>query len=550
MNERRLLLDRLERREFDLLIIGGGIVGAGIARDAAMRGLSVALIEQGDFASGTSSKTSKLIHGGLRYLEHGRIRLVAESVREREVLRTIAPEVVNPLALLLPLYRDNSRPVWKIRAGLWLYDRFASGHAAIPSSLLTAEQALAQEPRLSKEGLLAAGRYGDCQMNDARLCLLNVLQASGFGAVCVNYARARALLFAQGQVCGAAVEDALDGQAYEVRAAVVVNATGPWSDAVRRLSTEDAPARLTPTKGIHLIVPRLSRNGLFIEAKRDQRMIFVLPWGADASLIGTTESPVDGPLDALRPQPDEISYLLEEIRRAMPGEGLSEHDLIASFAGARPLLTYAGSTSKASREHAIEVDRNGLISILGGKYTTYRRMSQEVTDHVMRSLGRPGERCITDRVSLQEEVPELALGPWRSVIDRLGPETVARLIRRYGMDALSVFRLIQQDPALAQPACSHHPYLAAELVHAIRSELACTITDVLARRTGVAWSACHGLEILPSLVKWFEQHAGYSHTRMAKQVDAYVGFLSRAKAGHPVLGASSVIGQAMHESII
>ncbi len=550
MSERRLLLDRLERRAFDLLIIGGGIVGAGIARDAAMRGLSVALIEQGDFASGTSSKTSKLIHGGLRYLEQGRIRLVAESVREREVLRTIAPEVVNPLSLLLPLYRDNSRPVWKIRAGLWLYDRFASGNAAIPSSLLTADQALAEEPRLSKEGLLAAGRYGDCQMNDARLCLLNVLQASGFGSVCLNYARARALLFAQGQVCGAAVEDILDGQAYEVRAAVVVNATGPWSDAVRRLSTEDAPARLAPTKGIHLIVPRISRNGLFIEAKRDRRMIFVLPWGADASLIGTTESPVDGPLDALRPQPDEISYLLEEIRRAMPGEGLSERDLIASFAGARPLLTYAGSTSKASREHAIEVDKNSLISILGGKYTTYRRMSQEVTDLVMRSMGRPGERCVTDRVSLLEEVPELALGPWRSVLDRLGPETVARLIGRYGMDALSVFRLVQQDPALAQPACSHHPYLAAELVHAIRNELACTITDVLARRTGVAWSACHGLEILPSLVKWFEQHAGYSHARMARQVDAYVGFLSRAKVGHPVLGVSSVVGQAMHEVII
>jgi glycerol-3-phosphate dehydrogenase len=379
MIPRRMQLDRLDRQTFDLLIIGGGIVGAGIARDAAMRGLSVVMAEQGDFASGASSKTSKLIHGGLRYLEQGRLRLVAQSLREREILRAIAPDAVKPLSLLLPVYRHGTRPAWKIRAGLLFYDLLSGSKSVQRSGFLSAPKALAAEAALRAEGLSGAGSYGDCQMDDARLCLLNILQAQSFGAACLNYVRVRALLKAQARVCGAAIEDVWTKQAFEVRARVVINACGPWADQVRRLSDPAAQTRLSPTKGIHLIVPRLSLRGLFIESRRDRRMLFILPWGEN-SLIGTTESAVDGPLESLHAQADEVGYLLEEVKQALPQAAVTEKDIIATFAGARPLLAYSGSVGHASREHAIEVDRFGMISVLGGKYTTYRRMAADAVD--------------------------------------------------------------------------------------------------------------------------------------------------------------------------
>ncbi len=548
MIPRRVLLDRLDRQVFDVLVIGGGIVGAGIARDAAMRGLSVALVEQGDFAGGTSSKTSKLIHGGLRYLEQGRLKLVAESIHERSILRTIAPDVVAPLSLLLPIYAGTSRPAWKVRAGLMLYDLLAAGRGVMRGELLGKVQASACEPALATDGLLGAGSYGDCQMDDARLCLLNILQSVSFGAVCLNYVRLRALIKARGHVQAGAVEDIFTGQAYEVRARVVVNACGPWSDHVRRLSDPAAQTRLAPTKGIHLIVPRLAAHGLFVEARRDKRPFFILPWG-DHSLIGTTESPLDGPLEALRAEVSEVGYLLEEARRIAPGAALAEKDVIATFAGARPLLAFAGSSNAASREHVIEIDRFGLLSIMGGKYTTYRRMAAQTVDSVVRLLSRSVDRCLTDRVALREDAALMSLARWQAVTDTLAPETTARLISRYGIGCLWLFRLLEQDPSLSKPACVHHPYLAAELIYAIQEEFACTVTDVLARRTRMAWSPCHGLDVLPVLVGWFERYARVPHQRMAKQVDAYCSFLGRAKASHPTMGLSSTVGRYMEETL-
>ena len=310
MTLRSELLAKLSTQPFDLLIVGGGIVGAGIARDASIRGLRVALIEQGDFASGASSKTSKLIHGGLRYLEQGRIGLVFESLRERHVLRTIIPAYVHPLSLLLPVYDGDARSAWTVNAGLWLYDLLAWGRNIRPHRMRSARRALALEPGLRVDGLRAAGQYADCQMDDARVCLANVLQAVGFGAVCANYVRLQRVLEADGRLCGGVGEDLLSGRAIEIRARVVVNAAGPWADRVRELSDDRASPRLAPTKGIHLIVPRLVNEALFVQARADRRMLFLLPWGAQGSLVGTTETEVTGPLDALAAQADEVGYLL------------------------------------------------------------------------------------------------------------------------------------------------------------------------------------------------------------------------------------------------
>ena len=285
--QRAQRMARLAATRFDVLIVGGGIVGAGIARDAVIRGLKVALIEQGDFASGTSSKTSKLIHGGLRYLEHGHLRLVFESLRERQVLQTIAPSLVHPLTLMIPVYEEHRRPAWKINAGLTLYDLLAWRRNGRPHQMISSSRALTLEPNIRVDGLKAAGLYLDCQMDDARLCLANILQAVRFGAVCANYVRLKQWLRADGRLCGGVVEDLIGGQTAEVQAAIVVNATGPSADGVRRLNDPAASARLAPTKGIHLIVRRLAQTGLFVEGSSDHRMFFILPWG-DYSLVGTT----------------------------------------------------------------------------------------------------------------------------------------------------------------------------------------------------------------------------------------------------------------------
>lgn len=529
---RSVSLAYLRGQPFDALIIGGGIVGAGIARDAAMRGLKVALIEQGDFASGTSSKTSKLIHGGLRYLEQGRFGLVRESLRERQVLRSIAPAFVHPLSLMLPVYAGNTRPAWTIRAGLALYDLLALGRNLRPHQMLSAQRAIALEPSLRVEGLRAAGLYSDCQMDDARVCLMHVLQAVSFGAVCANYVRLTALLTANGRVCGGAAEDAFTGRALEIQAKVVINAAGPWADAVRRLSRPNGDLCLQPTKGIHLVIPRVALQGIFAEARRDRRMIFILPWG-EYSLVGTTESPLDGPLDALAATADEVGYLLEEVNRVLPGSHLGPEDVVATFAGARPLLAFSGSSTRASREHQIDVDGHGLVSVMGGKYTTYRRMAKDVVDLLVRQQRRTAERCLTDQVSLLDTPQPIALEHWRQVTRTLDPDLLAMLMTRYGAGTFHVLRLLDREPSLAQPVCPHHEYLEAELVHAIREEMACTVTDVLARRTRIAWSSCQGLDFQSTMTRALERYGGLSSEETARQMEQYRAFLARGLAFRP-----------------
>jgi glycerol-3-phosphate dehydrogenase len=538
MTQRATLLAQLPARRFDLLVIGGGIVGAGIARDAAMRGLAVALIEQGDFASGTSSKTSKLIHGGLRYLEHGQWRLVFESLRERQTLRTIVPAFVHPLTLLLPIYGGSARGAWSVQLGLSLYDLLAWRRAIRPHRMLSAHRALAIEPSLRVDGLRAAGLYADCMMDDARLCLANILQAMSFGAVCCNYVRLREFLTVDQRLCGGLVEDVLTGRSYEVQARVVVNATGPWSDRVRQLSEPGAATRLSPTKGIHLIVRRVAEHALFVEARRDRRMCFVLPWG-EYSLVGTTEGPISDSLERLSANENEVGYLLEELNRILPGGHVSEEDIIATYAGARPLLAFEGSATHATREHRIAVDQRGLISILGGKYTTYRVMAQDVVDLVLRTSRSKAQRCLTDQVSLLDTMHPVLLDHWRQVTRRVDPDLLARLITRYGTAAFHILQHLDRDASLGQPVCPHHEYIVAELLHGFQEELACTITDVLARRTRIAWSSCQGLDLLSTLTGLLRDHLGLPASTVHEHVEDYHQFLMMGQMFRPLLVAST-----------
>jgi glycerol-3-phosphate dehydrogenase len=529
MTPRETLLDRLESRRFDVLIIGGGIVGAGIARDAAMRGLTVALIEQGDFASGASSRTSKLIHGGLRYLEHGRLRLVFESLRERKALLAIAPAYVHPMSLLLPVYQGDARSAWKVHLGLWLYDLLAWGRTIRSHRMVSARRALALEPGLCLEGLRAAGLYADAQMDDARLCLSNILQAVSFGAVCCNYVQLRALSKANQRICGGVGEDVLTGRAIEIQAQVVVNATGPWADRVRALSDAGAPQRMAPTKGSHLVLPRIAQEALFVQGRADGRMLFLLPWG-EYSLVGTTEAAVDDPLDVLAASADEVGYLLEEVNRVLPGSHVDEEDVVATYAGARPLLAFSGASTKASREHRIEVDRWGLVSVMGGKFTTYRRMAQQAVDFLIERARWKMDRCLTNQVGLLETIQPVALSHWQEITRAMDPDLLARLLSRYGAGTFHLLRLLEREPTLAHPICPHHEVIEAELVHAVQQELACTITDVLARRTRIAWSSCQGLDALSTLIELFQHHAGPSQPSIERQVEEYHQFLARGLA--------------------
>jgi len=511
-------------------------VGAGIARDAAMRGLTVALVEQGDFASGTSSKTSKLIHGGLRYLEHGHLHLVVESLRERHTLRTIAPSLVHPLSLMLPVYEGDARPAWKVNVGLWLYDLLAGGHDLRSPRMLSARRALALEPGLLIEGFRAAGLYTDCQMDDARVCLANILQAISFGAVCCNYTRLQAFLTQDGHLCGGVVEDVFTGRTTEVQARAVVNATGPWADRIRRLSDDAAALRLAPTKGIHLVIPRVAQQALFVQARADQRPMFILPWG-EYSLVGTTERSLDGSLEALRASADEVGYLLDEVNRILPGSHIHADDIVATFAGARPLLAFSGSAAKASREHRVEIDERGLVSVMGGKYTTYRAMAKETVDLLVSRHRWRADRCLTDQVSLLETPQPIALDHWHHVIRRIDPDLLARLLTRYGAGTFQILQLMDREPALAQAVCPHHECSEAELLYAIEHEMACTITDVLARRTRIAFSSCQGLDLLSTLTDLFQRYKGASRETMERQVEQYQQFLANGLAFRPVLSA-------------
>ncbi len=537
------LINRLTRERFQVLIIGGGIVGAGIARDAAMRGLKVALIEQGDFASGTSSKTSKLIHGGLRYLEQGRVRLVRESLRERQILRTIAPALVCPVSVLLPTYEGHRDEPWKIKLGLSLYDLLAWGDPFTSHRMLSRRRVSSLEPGLCVEGLRSVGLYTDCQMDDARLCLANILQAVEFGAVCCNYVRLRTLLSANRKICGAAVEDVWTAKTHEVHSQVVVNAAGPWADRIRQMSQVDAEPRLAPTKGIHLVLPRLVHQGIFSQTQ-DQRRIFLLPWG-NYTLVGTTESAVDGSLDRLAANAKEVDYLLTEVNRILPGSRVGIQEVVASFAGARPLLAFSGSARQASREHRLDQDPQGLISVLGGKYTTYRLMARQAVDWILKMHRWTSERCLTDQVNLMESADAINLDHWKDLTHRTDPELLTKLLTRYGTRAIAILQLIDREPALAKPVCPHHDYLEAEWVHAIAREMACTISDVFIRRTRIAWSSCQGLDALSTIALLLTRYVRNIPQSIDAQVKAYKtelarGLSFRSSAGQsPVFSAST-----------
>jgi glycerol-3-phosphate dehydrogenase len=495
MFPKRPPLNRLASTSYDVLIIGGGINGAGIARDATLRGYRVALFEQADFASGTSSRSSKLVHGGIRYLEQGRFPLVFEASLERQILLRIAPHLVRPLPFLFPVYRGARWGKFLLDIGMWLYDLLSLFRNIRRHRMLSRKDTLRLEPDLLPDGLTGAGLFYDGQMDDARLCLANVLEAREEGAAVRNYTRVTGLLKnGEGRVGGIRIRDGITGEEESVMGSVVVNATGPWVDEIDRMETPDAVAKLRKTRGSHLILPALTHDhALVIRSAKDDRVLFVIPWEG-MSLVGTTDIDFDGDPGDVHCPPADFEYLLNEARRYFPKRNLTPDQVIATFAGVRPLVhSDRASASQVSREEKIDESPSGLISVTGGKFTTYRKVAETVVNRIGRRLpGVPVESCSTRNRPLW--------GGETGNIDRYIDDRIPELNRRHSLDAvqtrhlvmaygtryLDLLELLSENTDLKERLHPSLPHLKAEVVHAVREESAVTLADVLRRRTKIA----------------------------------------------------------------
>ena len=532
MPDRLAQLRDAAARRYDVIVIGGGINGAGIARDAAERGLAVLLLEQHDWGFGTTWRSTKLIHGGLRYLEHGEVPLVFESLRERAVLLRTAPHLVRPIPFLLPVYRGDRRGLILLRAGLTLYDLLATGGGLPRHRVLTAAAALAAEPRLRPAGLRGALGYWDGQVAlPERLCLENVLRAQDAGATTLSYVRAERIETKDGAVTGVGAVDLQSGLACTFRASLVVNAAGPWVDSVLRRARLPA-GRIGGTRGTHLVV-RFPGGGprrpLYAEARRDGRPFFIIPWRG-VHLVGTTDVRVATP-DETRPTADEVAYLIEAARRLLPGDRIDRSDVWYAFAGIRPLPRSDDAREAAitRRHHVVNHAGEGLaglMSIVGGKLGTYRSLAAQVTDRLFDTLGRAAPACRTARAPL---VP----GDWRPSDDDC---TARRLWGIYGARARDVLMAMRADPRLAAPLCPHTYETAAQVLHGIRREGAITVADILLRRTPAGWSRCLGMDAAPTVAGLMARELGWSRDDERAAVAAYcaeVGQTFRTFGGSP-----------------
>lgn len=519
-------LGRLAEDEFDVLVIGGGITGVAIARDAAMRGLYTALVEKQDFASGTSGRSSRLIHGGIRYLEYYQFRLVFEACRERQVMRGVAPRLVRPLPFLYPLYRGQKPAPWKLRLGLTLYDALGLFGNVQRHRWLDRWEVPEREPAVARRGLLGAARFYDAQVDDARLTVTTARSAHLHGAVIANHVKAVDLMTARGQVVGARLVDRGDGREIEARARVVVNATGVWGDQVRAMDQMSDEAMLRPTKGAHLVIRRerlCSTHAVVFDSPWDGRHVFLIPWG-DFALIGTTDTDFSGDLDNPAAAPDDVAYLLDAVRHTFPDAHIGQSDIISTFAGLRPLVKAPGSAYAVSREHEMMESSSGLMTIVGGKLTTHRLMAEQVVDRVQGRLkADPGSE--TEGECRTRERLEGAQSRRTLACDVEG-ELEEHLLSTYGSGAAWILAYAEANPPLAERIVAELPYLMAEVPYAIHHEMALTLADVLMRRTHVTYETRDGglcrardvADLMASYLGWHESEVDHQVSEYSSQV--------------------------------
>ncbi len=530
---REATLQRLCKESFDLVVLGGGITGCGVARDAALRGQCVALIEREDFGSGTSSKSTKLVHGGLRYLEHGQVGQVFESVNERTLLMRLARHLVRPLPFLVPRYAGDRRWLATLDLGLWAYDALCAFRNYKLHRTHFRKRTLQLEPGLREHGLSGSVLYYDCQTNDARLCIENAIDAQRLGAAVANHIEAQGLLkTAAGAIHGVAARDALTGKEFEIRARVIVNACGPWVDAVA--GWVGAPPLVRPSKGVHLVVDaqRLAvHHANLILSPRDRRVMFVIPWGWGRTVLGTTDTFHDDSPEKVRAEAGDVDYLLEAANAYFPSAKLSESDVISTWAGLRPLLrTKSGGPSAVPREHILR-QQQGFITIAGGKLTTYRRMARQVVDRVAAQLKttRPSlthERALPGAQGIEASDAKFFALREALIDEGADSATADYLCSSYGVRAIEVWDRNGNDRLDPELPC-----IASQVDHAVCEEFAMTLDDVFSRRLEMLTrSRDAGLGAAPAVLARMGAHLGWSGGEGARQLSRYRESVASANA--------------------
>ncbi len=531
--------EELNRGPFDLLVIGGGIYGCWIAYDAALRGLRVALVEQTDWAAATSSASSKLIHGGLRYLEYGQFRLVKKTLDERRRLSRLAPHHVRPLRFILPVYSGDRVGRTRLKIGLWLYDRLAGADQPVPPHRSWSHQEMKRRFKfLSRDGLRGGFSYGDCQVDDARMTLEVVDGAIRAGAAAVNRARAAALTIADGRVVGATVEDLETGRRLDLEAKVTVNCAGPWA---RELIADVDPGRAPSTrltKGVHLVLPGLPVDDAFLlSSKEDRRIVFLIPWYG-RTLLGTTDTDYSGDPADVRVERSDVTYLLSVANRAIEEIGWQESDVIAGYAGLRTLPDAKGiAPSAVSREWILDQPLPGLLSTVGGKFTSARADSAKAVDRVLETLDREPVDCPTKSLPLPW-APQGRFGKWsRTTLSRglgfgLDEATVGNLIRRYGTRIDAIFEMIADQPDLARRLVPELPFCVAEIVYAVTGEMAGSLEDVLRRRVPLMLLDRLPEPTLRALADLVGELLSWSSERRAAEVGAIMNETHRGPKVH------------------
>ena len=533
--------------QFDLVVIGAGINGLGIARDAAERGLKVALLDQEDFCAGVSAWSGRLVHGGLRYLEHGDVLLVRESLRERELLFKVAPHLVKPVRLIMPFYSRNTRPSWLIRMGMLAYDMLSLDKSVKSHRILSKKAVKARFSGMAEAGLSGAALFTDGQVEYAeRLCTELAVAAAAAGAQIFLHSKVTRILTEGSRVVGVEAESAFGGTT-EIRADLTINAGGPWVDAVLRgdeaVAANDKPAiaskrHIGGSKGSHIIVEPFEgapSDVVYYESQTDGRLVLVIPW-MGRYLIGCTDRRFDLDPDAARAEQDEIDYLLTEANTLMPEANLTKEDVIYTYSGVRPLPYAPGVAEwKIPRSHIVfdhvADGYQGLLSIVGGKLTTYRQLAEDAADMAVKQLGRGAKHPVSKhRPFPGANTPDLELFHQHFMNNTLvEKDTLARLFALYGVRAQEVLELVKKNQDLAERFDPKSSAIAAELIFAVDSEFAVTLTDVFARRILLAFEPGHGLEGSKRASKILAKHLGWSEKRRTSEEKGYVEWLDHLR---------------------
>jgi glycerol-3-phosphate dehydrogenase len=493
---------------WDVIIIGGGATGLGTAVDAASRGYRTLLLEQHDFAKGTSSRSTKLVHGGVRYLQQGNISLVLEALRERGLLIQNAPHLVKNQSFIVPNYDWWEGPFYGI--GMRVYDMLAGKLGLGPSKNLSREETLERLPTIESEGLKGGVIYYDGQFDDSRLAINLAQTAIDHGAITLNYTRVTGLLKSNGYIDGVSVRDQFSGDTFEVNGRVVINATGVFADDILEMDDSDARDIIVPSQGVHIMLDKEflpGESAIMVPHTEDGRVLFAVPWH-DKILVGTTDTPVDEPTLEPKALDKEIEFILEHATRYLIGNP-THKDIKSVFAGLRPLVSRGETkdTSEISRDHTLLVSLSGLVTITGGKWTTYRKMAEDTINKAIAVAGLQEEECITE---------DLRLHGWLKNVDR------SEHLHYYGSDQAAVEKLIEEDSELGEALHERLPYLKAEVIWAVRNEMALTVEDVLARRTrALLLDAEASVEMAPQVARLMAKELGESEQWQQYQISEF-----------------------------